>query len=188
MTIRVDPSAPTRDWPRALGPIRQLGNVVPDLDAAVADWLALGVGPWFVMRDVTRRDGRFRGAPCEARMSLAFANSADMQVELIAPLDDVPSAPYEFLRAGRSGLHHIAYWTDRFDDVVADAVDAGWQLLQTSGGRSAYFEFPDGHQPLVEVMELNDRTRWLTDVVREAAREWDGVTEPVRSLAKRPGW
>lgn len=176
------------DWRRDLGPIRQLGNVVADLDAAVAEWLALGVGPWFVMRDVTRREGSFRGRPCESRMSLGFANSGVLQVELIAPLDDVPSAPTEFLRSGRSGMHHIAYWTDDFDGALAAAVAAGWDVIQTSGGRSAYFEFAGQEQPLVELMELNDRTRWLTDTVRDAAAAWDGITDPVRTLPKRPGW
>jgi hypothetical protein len=176
------------DWRRDLGPIRQLGNVVLDIDTAVADWLTLGVGPWFVMRDVTRREGTFRGGPCEARMSLAFANSGNLQIELIAPLDDVPSAATEFRQAGRSGLHHIAYWTDRFDDAVAQALDAGWSTIQTRGGRSAYFEFPGGQQPLVEIMELNDRTRGLTHSVRDAAQNWDGATDPVRSVPKRPGW
>jgi catechol 2,3-dioxygenase-like lactoylglutathione lyase family enzyme len=121
-------------------------------------------------------------------MSLAFANSSDLQIELIAPLDDVPSAASEFLQAGRSGMHHIAYWTERFDETVARALEAGWSIIQTSGGRSAYFEFPDGQQPLVELMELNDRTRWLTDSVRDAARGWNGITDSVRSLPKRPGW
>ena len=31
------------------GPIRQIGYVVTDLDRAIASWLELGVGPWFVM-------------------------------------------------------------------------------------------------------------------------------------------
>ena len=35
------------------GPIRQIGYVVTDLDRAIAGWLELGVGPWFVMRGLT---------------------------------------------------------------------------------------------------------------------------------------
>ena len=31
------------------GPIRQIGYVVTDLDQAMAGWLELGVGPWFVI-------------------------------------------------------------------------------------------------------------------------------------------
>jgi hypothetical protein len=189
MTLHVsEPTSGSPGWLRTLGSVRQVGNIVADLDSAVADWLELGVGPWFVMRDVTRRDGTFRGVPRAARMSLAFANSANLQIELICPLDDVPSAAVEFLRAGRSGMHHIAYWTEQFDEVVADAAAAGWHPIQTSGGRSVYYEFAGAARPLVEVMELNERTLWLTETVRTAALTWDGMTEPVRSLPKRPGW
>ena len=41
------------------GPIRQIGYVVTDLDQAIAGWLELGVGPWFVIR----------GLPLRARLS-----------------------------------------------------------------------------------------------------------------------
>ena len=32
------------------GSIGQIGYVVTDLDRAIANWLQLGVGPWFVLR------------------------------------------------------------------------------------------------------------------------------------------
>jgi hypothetical protein len=38
------------------GPIRQIGYVVTDLDRAMARWLELGVGRWFVIRDGGQRD------------------------------------------------------------------------------------------------------------------------------------
>jgi hypothetical protein len=31
------------------GPVRQIGYVVHDFDAAWASWLAAGVGPWYVL-------------------------------------------------------------------------------------------------------------------------------------------
>ena len=34
------------------GPARQIGYVVTDLDRAFDGWVELGVGPWFVMRDL----------------------------------------------------------------------------------------------------------------------------------------
>ena len=34
------------------GPVRQIGYVVHDFDAALASWLAAGVGPWYVLRGV----------------------------------------------------------------------------------------------------------------------------------------
>jgi hypothetical protein len=170
------------------GEIRQLGHIVRDLDAAISTWLSLGVGPWFVMRDIVRQDSYFRGQPCPARLSLAFANSGPLQIELIEPRDDVPNLQLEFLQSGREGFHHVAYWTEDFDAALAAGIARGWSVGQTSGGRSVYFEFPGTVQPFVEVMELNERTAWLTETVSRAAAEWDGSTDPIRSLPKRPGW
>ena len=34
------------------GAIRQIGYIVSDIDAALASWVDLGVGPWFVMRGI----------------------------------------------------------------------------------------------------------------------------------------
>ena len=51
------------------------------------------------------------------------------------------------------------------------------------GGGMAHFAYYDIGGPLLaEVMELNDLTRWMTDTVRTAHREWDGVSDPLRPL------
>jgi hypothetical protein len=71
------------------GPIRQIGYVVTDLDKALAGWVELGVGPWFVMRGLPQHV-TYRGEPCEITLSLALANSGDMQFEVIQQQDDTP--------------------------------------------------------------------------------------------------
>jgi hypothetical protein len=65
------------------GPIRQVGHVVRDIDQAIAAWVAMGVGPWYVVRDRVQR-AVYRGKPCEITMSIALANSGELQLELIA--------------------------------------------------------------------------------------------------------
>ena len=72
------------------GPVRQIGYVVTDLDQAIAGWLELGVGPWFVLRGLPLR-ADYRGEPCETTLSLASANSGEMQIELIRQMDTTPS-------------------------------------------------------------------------------------------------
>lgn len=47
------------------GSIRQIGYIVDDLDAAMESWLALGIGPWFTIREYTQKDCRYRGELCE---------------------------------------------------------------------------------------------------------------------------
>jgi hypothetical protein len=50
------------------GPVRQIGYVVDDLDQAMAGWLELGVGPWFVMRALPMQ-ALYRGEPCETALA-----------------------------------------------------------------------------------------------------------------------
>src|SRR3954454_8947753 len=92
----------------ALGPIRQIGFVVGDLDAALASWVALGVGPWYVIRG-QHLHALYRGEPCEVTLSIAFANSGDMQMEVIAQEGGDPSIYTEFLASARSDFNQFAY-------------------------------------------------------------------------------
>ena len=64
------------------GPIRQNGYVVTDLDTAIAQWLALGIGPWITLGPM-EQGMVFRGEPTTCTITLAFANSGDLQIELI---------------------------------------------------------------------------------------------------------
>jgi hypothetical protein len=166
------------------GHIRQIGYVVKDLDSALQAWVALGVGPWFVLRQLPQR-ADYRGRPCEVSCSIALANSGDLQIELIQQHDDTASIFTEFLSAHGEGFHQLAYWPEDFEAALATTQDAGWPVVwsgaDASGIRYAYVEPPAGSASVVELMELNDVTRGLADFVRQAADGWDG-TEPVRAL------
>src|SRR3954469_26077004 len=114
------------------GPVRQMGYVVADLDLAMAGWLELGVGPWFVMRGLTLQ-ADYRGEPCETTLSLAFANSGEMQIELIQQLDATPSVFTEFLAAYGPGLHQLAYWTTDFAAMMNEVDQARWPVMWSGG-------------------------------------------------------
>jgi hypothetical protein len=165
------------------GEIRQAGYVVRDLDRAIADWCALGVGPWFTDRDVPHAI-RFRGEPAEPHLSIAIANSGGLQIELIQQHDDVPTAYREFLDSGCEGFHHFAWWTEDMPSVVGTAVAAGWSLLQEGSGVApwAYFEATGITSTVVEVGALNPVILGVDKMLRSAATTWDRVTEPVRPL------
>ncbi|GAT07127.1 glyoxalase/bleomycin resistance protein/dioxygenase [Mycolicibacterium novocastrense] len=121
------------------GPIRQIGYIVTDIDRAMASWLDLGVGPWFVMRNLPLR-GVYRGAPCEISMTLGLANSGELQVELIQQDDDTPSIYTEFLAAKGPGYHQLAYWaedsTPRWRRHVRRAGQSSGRVVRTSGRAS----------------------------------------------------
>ncbi|OBB16833.1 VOC family protein [Mycolicibacterium elephantis] len=166
------------------GPIRQIGYVVTDLDRALAGWLELGVGPWFVMRGLTLT-ARYRGLPCQITQSLALANSGDLQVELIQQEDQTPSVFTEFLAANGEGFHQFAYWTEDFDATMAAVQAADWPVVWSGGEdvgtRFAYVEPPNRPASVVEIMELTEITAGMATFVRAAAASWDG-SDPIRPL------
>ena len=167
------------------GPIRQVGHVVRDIDHAIAAWVAMGVGPWYVVRDRVQR-AVYRGKPCEITMSIALANSGELQLELIAQHDDTPSIFTEFLDAHAEGFHQFAWWVRDFDETVAAAQAAGWPVVWTGGEdtatRFAYVEPPPGSPATIyELMELTEATEGMGAFFRDAAKDWDG-TDPVREI------
>jgi hypothetical protein len=167
------------------GPIRQNGYVVRTLDRAIDSWLEVGVGPWLVLPHLTQTGSVYRGDPTEPVVSIAFANSGALQVELIVQEDDSPSIYREFLDSGREGFHHLAWWAEDFEGVARAAEHAAWPVVHAgnAGGMAqfAYYDPGGVTSTVVEVMELTDATRWLVSTVRDAAAGWDG-SDPVRNL------
>jgi catechol 2,3-dioxygenase-like lactoylglutathione lyase family enzyme len=167
------------------GTIRQIGYVVTDLDKALAGFVELGIGPWFVMRGLPQRV-TYRGEPCEITLSLALANSGEMQIEVIQQQeDDTPSIFTEFLSSGREGFHQFAYWTEDFEATMQAVGEAGWPVVWSGGEdvgtRFAYVEPPDSPATIVEIMELTDTTAGMGKFICDAADGWDG-SDPIRNL------
>lgn len=158
------------------GPIRQFGFIVEDLDAAIARWVGLGVAPFTVVRDLKMERCSYRGARSEPVISLALANSGELQIELIQQLDDTPSIYREFLDRGDRGFHQVAYWPENLAEVRDAAVAAGWTEVWSGDGNGvtpfSYLEHPDSPATVVELMELNDATRAMGEGIRDAAAAW----------------
>jgi hypothetical protein len=166
------------------GEIRQNGYVVRDLDAAMEAWIAVGIGPWFTIREL-QQPLRCRGVASDPVISIAFANSGPLQIELIQQHNNEPSAYREFLDAGREGFHHLAWWAEDFSSTMARAHAAGWPILHDGDGggtQFAYFELGGVTSTAIEVSELSDATYGMNKMVEDAAASWDGVTDPVRRL------
>lgn len=173
---------------QVFGSIRQAGYVVPDIDARMR-FLAdkVGIGPWFVARDVRLPECLYRGRPIEMRMHAALANSGDHQIELIQQLSPEASIYTEWLDRYPDGnvLQHVSSWEEDFDGVVARAVGRGWVSIQD--GRSAYgpfsyLEHPDNPRLVFEVTRKGPERRSIFEQVARAAADWDGA-DPIRE-----GW
>lgn len=164
------------------GPMRQVGFVVRDIRAAMRHWVGCGVGPWFFAPSLDYSSFFYKGVPGRLKLSVALANSGDMQLELMTPLDDSPSMFRDFLDAGHEGMHHWCVWPDDYDDRLARALSSGWTIGQggdSTRGKWAYLESSGHPGTIIELAEPTPDRRRINAGVAAAAREWDG-SDPIR--------
>jgi hypothetical protein len=169
---------------RFFGEIRQAGYVVPDIEAAMDYWSrVLGIGPWFYAERVPVVNFRYRGQPSSPQTSVALANSGPLQIELIQQRNDAPTMYRDFTAAGRTGLQHVAYWTETFDDDMARLTARGFKVGMSGEvgerGRFVYFETEYHPGTVIELSEVAGPKGKLFKLIRDASRDWDG-SDPVR--------
>ena len=169
---------------RFFGEIRQLGYVVPDIEAAMDYWSkTLGVGPWYYNPRVPIVNYTYDGESYEPHNSVALANSGFVQVELIQTRNDVPSMYRDFLRAGRTGLQHVAYWTENYDADLERLLAQGFKPKMSGevGERGRFIYFDTEYHPgtVIELSEVAGAKGRMFDMIRQASEGWDG-SDPVR--------
>jgi catechol 2,3-dioxygenase-like lactoylglutathione lyase family enzyme len=177
---------------RIFGEMRQVAFVVRDLDRALHYWTeTLGVGPFFLLRDLVPIDYRYRGEPAPApRLTLALGYSGEFQIELIQQHDDCPSAYRDFLLAGHEGCQHVSSWVTRaeYDRTMKEVRARGVQpahegTLPGSGIRFVYFatdSIPGGL--LYEMAEVKEPPIYDAMMrIQATARTWDG-SDPIREF------
>ena len=157
---------------------------MPSLDRALDYWTkVLRIGPFFRMNHVELDYFRYRGQPSGVDLSIALANSGDMQIELIEQHNDVPSPYLKFLKQHGPGLQHYSVWSENYDSDMRRFAGEGVKLLAegqiSNGARFAYFEGGDDAQPVMEISDLTPATAGLFQMIREEAARWDG-SNPVR--------
>lgn len=172
---------------RIFGDIRQNGYVVHDIEAAMRHWTeVLGVGPFFYFADVPMEEFRYRGAPSDIKVSIALANSGPLQIELIQQRNDAGSMYTEFLNAGREGLQHVAYWTERFDADLDKFLGMGYEIGQSGyvggkDGRFVYFTTEQHPGTVVELSEISGLKGQFFAHIRETCAAWDG-SNPINHM------
>lgn len=169
---------------RFFGEIRQLGYVVPDIEAAMDYWSReLGVGPWFYNPKVPIVNYRYRGDRYEPHNSVALANSGPLQVELIQTRNGVPSMYRDFMAAGNFGLQHVAYWTQDYDADLERLTAQGLKPVMSGEvgerGRFVYFDTEYHPGTVIELSEVAGPKGTMFRMIREASEGWDG-RDPVR--------
>jgi catechol 2,3-dioxygenase-like lactoylglutathione lyase family enzyme len=169
---------------RFFGEIRQLGYVVPDIEAAMDYWArVLGVGPWYYAERVPVVNFKYRGEASSPVTSVALANSGPLQVELIQQRNDAPTMYRDFVASRGTGLQHVAYWTQSFDDDMTRLDAAGFKVGMSGEvgerGRFVYFETEYHPGTVIELSEVAGPKGKLFDLIRTSAQIWDGK-DPVR--------
>ncbi len=167
------------------GAIRQNGYVVRDIRAAMEHWInVLRVGPWFYIDRVETDYFRHRGKDSAVEMSIALANSGDLQIELIQQRNDAPSLYKEFIDSGREGLQHVAYWTQDYQSLYDRALALGYRVghegcIGGERGRFCYFDTEAHPGTVVEISDISGNKGRFFEYIRKAALDWDG-SDPVR--------
>ena len=139
------------------GPFNHHGHVVADIQKAMDDYLAIGIGPWFFFtkerkdrwdkqaREGGGRKGKLRptqlhyGEPTAYRALIAFGFNADTGIELIQPYNDEPSCHNDWLKSRGNGLQHINFTVprERYVELIDACLAAGWvpsiQLIEGDG-------------------------------------------------------
>lgn len=169
---------------RIFGNIAQIGYVVRDIDAAMDNWVKHGVGPWFYVDRVQTDYFRYRGADSDMEMSVALANSGDVQLELIQPRNDAPSMYKDFLDSGREGAQHIAYWSNDFQALLDRALAEGYTIGQEGSiggeqGRFAYLDTEVEQGTIIEISDISGPKGLFFQYIRDVAATWDG-SDPIR--------
>lgn len=172
---------------RIFGAVTQNGYVVRDIHAAMDHWVnVLGVGPWYYVEQVKTDYFRHRGVASPVEMSIALANSGDLQIELIQQRNDAPSLYKEFLDAGHEGLQHLAYWTKDYQSVYDHALSLGYKVghegqIGGAQGRFCYFDTQTHPGTVVELSDISGAKGPFFDHIRQAALNWDG-RNPIRPV------
>ena len=175
---------------RIFGAVCQNGYVVRDIRAAMDHWIkVMGVGPWFYIDRVKTDWFRHRGAESGVEMSIALANSGDLQIELIQQRNDAPSMYKEFLDSGREGMQHMSYWTRDYQVLYDRALSLGNKVghegqIGGEQGRFCYFDTEAHSGTVVEISDVSGGKGKFFARIKQAAADWDG-SDPIRDVTAR---
>jgi Glyoxalase/Bleomycin resistance protein/Dioxygenase superfamily len=169
---------------RFFGDIRQIGYVVRDIHASMEHWVRYGVGPWFYIENAVTDYFRYRGEDSAMTMTVAIANSGDIQIDLIQPTNDAPRCTKIFgLRPRRRTAHRLLEHRVS-GSVRPGAQGVGYTIAQEGSiggeqGRFAYLDTEFDQGTVIEISDISGPKGQMFAYVRDVAASWDGA-DPIR--------
>jgi methylmalonyl-CoA/ethylmalonyl-CoA epimerase len=142
--------------------------VVADLAAAEAAMCSTFGCDEFV-KFVMDETWDLRGEQVPSALSLGFARSGDVQVELMQPLSD-RGMQREFLDANGPGFHHVGTLVDDLDVAVVDARRDGFEPVMAGAFAGVRLTILDTFEALgfyVELIEDPNGMLWATKPWRD---------------------
>ncbi|ENO87291.1 VOC family protein [Thauera linaloolentis] len=169
-----------------LGTIMQLAFVPADVPGALRYWTeTMGVGPFFKLSNIVVDAARYKGGPADIDFSVYIAYWGELQIEIIEQHNDAPSIYSTWRGEGREGLHHVCIVVEDMARARAVCAEAGAAVMQEiwlpGGGEAIYVDAGGGSGGLIEMICFPPDNYAFFDVMREAARGWDG-SEPIRAV------
>lgn len=157
--------------------LNQMAFVVPDMSEGIEFWTkTMGVGPFFVFPELHPQRADYRGENFIYQFGAAIAFSGDLNIELIEPRG--PSIFDDFLKAGRTGMHHTCRFVDDIAVSEAEILALGARRLQGAtfgpGSEVAYYDMSGDEEVILELAQIPAESLALFDAVKQAARDWDG--------------
>lgn len=171
---------------KLLGPVKQWGYLVKDLDEAMQCWVdQLGVGPWWGFRNVPMQSS-FGGEVSEVIIDVALAYQNGVQIELIHQTNDATSPYSQFYGTDkRQELHQVAYHAHDIDSAIAGCKARGMRevgsIMTPINKRYVYMDSPAMEGLVIELMEVDEDA--VAEFERSAieARDWQG-DDPYRII------
>ncbi|CAJ0738155.1 MULTISPECIES: VOC family protein [Ralstonia] len=162
-----------------LGPVMQVAYVVDDVDAAIALWNKLGIGPFFVSRHIQYAEQTYRGQHTECDITAAFAYSGDLQIELVEQHNAAPSAFADFQNRYGAGVQHVGLLSNDIAADTATLADQGFsplhRTLSSIGVETVFFEPPLLGGTVLELIQASPLITEGFAQMKAAAQAWDGT-------------
>jgi len=122
----------------------QIGVIVRDMDAAMAYYESLGIGPFKERQGVGVTERTLYGKPADdMRLRVSTASLGPVEIELMQPVAG-QSIPAEYLDRHGEGINHLAFRTEDCQAVVRAMQAKGFRVIMggriPGGGEFVYFD------------------------------------------------